>query len=585
MNLIWHITQKDLRKLLLPIAGFAAALVAKIGVGCLLLAGNADDGTWFSRLDMYLNLCVAVAVGITLVIVATLVHEDAVIGSQVFWRTRPITGRTLLASKLLSLALIFGLLPVLIAIPWWLYCGFGFSTIVTSALEILLWQAAVVLPALGVAVICDNLGRYITLIVAGVGIIALTVLMQQAYLPFDRGVTWNVVCSRSIVALVVMLGGLAFIIGQQFLASRKIAPYVTAVLPVIAVSLVVGSWRYDLVGRFQADTVDTSELTRAITVTSSWAEVQRGENDIMSAQAFYGAYRIEGLGEDFVLATKLAEVKWTAHGTDFRNSMMSFEFGEGGRNLERNLAVARLLSAREPVVDPETQRWQEQEREERLKKFPRTQFERPLTPEEWRKLGSMRFPLVGTERFYPPSTTELPQIRADFVIARPEKIFETPIRVGSRIVKDGVGLRITGVRRFKLELKMKDRPYELQMRNVDFIETQSEGALPSAREFLLLGSKVNRLIPECWAFTPDLGDLIWGGVVATLGQSTRVSAVQITWRTAAIREPHVIRNGIWTSLRADWDEHVSLVLIRYRPEAEFRRMLNYAQVQDPKARK
>ena len=118
MKITWHIVKKDFRRLQVPLVFWALLLVAQILIGVRLLHGDGDNLEWFGRLGLYGNLFFALDLIVTYVLVAMLIHDDPLVGSRVFWLTRPISGARLLGAKLLGIVLMFGVLPVLIWLPW-----------------------------------------------------------------------------------------------------------------------------------------------------------------------------------------------------------------------------------------------------------------------------------------------------------------------------------------------------------------------------------------------------------------------------------------------------------------------------------
>ncbi len=246
MKLIWHITKKDLRRLALPLVGFVFAIVAKIGLGLTLRAGDGADGEWFSRISLYLNLCLGLEAIVAYVLVGLLVHEDAVVGTQVFWRTRPIRGGMLLKSKLLTCALIFGVLPVLLALPWWLVCGYGFAQMGPAALEVLARQAEIVLPAFALAVLADNLGRYLSVTLIAAALAAFASIMATAYLPPPESQTWRLMQTKSILMLALAVTGMVVVVVRQFRARNLGISYAIWTAMMIVLPVVLWSWPVDV---------------------------------------------------------------------------------------------------------------------------------------------------------------------------------------------------------------------------------------------------------------------------------------------------------------------------------------------------
>ncbi len=165
MKLTWHIVGKDLRRHRWMLAFLVAIMAAKIGLGFWELhrtTGGPDPAAWWGGRGMATGwLLIALESVVTFALVPAFLHEDPLVGVTADWRTRPISGARLLGAKLLGLALVLGVLPVLIGLPWWLACGYGTGDVVAAALETAGVQAGIVAVALPIAVLTRDYGRFI----------------------------------------------------------------------------------------------------------------------------------------------------------------------------------------------------------------------------------------------------------------------------------------------------------------------------------------------------------------------------------------------------------------------------------------
>ncbi|HWA29233.1 MAG TPA: hypothetical protein VG734_26520 [Lacunisphaera sp.] len=161
MNLTWHIVKKDLRVFRWPLLAWVLLIVAKLGVGVILLtADGTESEIWFKSMAGFAQLLAALE-GASFVLTAALVQEDLLVGTRAFWRTRPISGARLLHAKLITLGLVFGLVPLLVTLPWWLGCGFGWREIGWAALQTAGLHLAGVLLGLLCAIVTDGFGRFL----------------------------------------------------------------------------------------------------------------------------------------------------------------------------------------------------------------------------------------------------------------------------------------------------------------------------------------------------------------------------------------------------------------------------------------
>lgn len=128
--MIWHIFKKDLR--LLWLFGVVAAILQFAIVAVHLKLGVFEEQPVFSSLLLLLESIMYFGVA---VLVATLVHEDSIVGSRQDWLVRPIRRRDLLAAKLLFLLFAVQLPMLLAAIIGGLANGFPLPASLFAALS------------------------------------------------------------------------------------------------------------------------------------------------------------------------------------------------------------------------------------------------------------------------------------------------------------------------------------------------------------------------------------------------------------------------------------------------------------------
>ena len=221
MNLTWHIVKKDLRALKWPLLVWALIVAFKLGVGVTLLtADGTADQEWFLRLNMLAKLLAGLE-GMCFVLVAALIHEDRLVGTTAFWMTRPISGARLLGAKLLGLGLVFWVTPVLVSLPWWLGCGYGWREIGWAAAELVAIQTIFVLAGLLWAVVTDGYARFLmwTLVMI-VAILMIGVLIGLHFTRTDAIVSSEVATSRIGVILALAVAGVGTVVVHQFLTRR-----------------------------------------------------------------------------------------------------------------------------------------------------------------------------------------------------------------------------------------------------------------------------------------------------------------------------------------------------------------------------
>ena len=115
MSAVGLMVRKDLRRLAAPVACWLA-----FQAGGLVWFARApgflpdDPNTWRFGLGLWVELSAWVQFLFGALLTGVLVLEDPVRGSDVFWRTRPISGARLLAAKATAAGLLLVLAPVLV---------------------------------------------------------------------------------------------------------------------------------------------------------------------------------------------------------------------------------------------------------------------------------------------------------------------------------------------------------------------------------------------------------------------------------------------------------------------------------------
>ncbi|MEO7413769.1 MAG: hypothetical protein ABIZ81_10455, partial [Opitutaceae bacterium] len=162
MKLIWHIITKDARRLwplvLLWSVLFSLHRFAEWQVDHATTAENAEA---LARLKFIEILTFVVQLLTAYIFAATLVLEDSPIGTSTFWPTRPIAGVRLLVAKVLAAVLWFGVLAVLLSLPWW-KVGDAFETdLVLRVTALLCGQTLLVLTSILVASFAGSLEKFL----------------------------------------------------------------------------------------------------------------------------------------------------------------------------------------------------------------------------------------------------------------------------------------------------------------------------------------------------------------------------------------------------------------------------------------
>jgi hypothetical protein len=246
MKLTWHIVLKDLRHLRVPLATLVAVYLSEFAVGAWLLSGAVTTHAAFQAYqgvdvtDTFMRYVVA------LLLIPALVFDDVLVDTTAFWPTRPISGARLLGAKLLGCLLIFGALPLVVTLPWWLYCGYGAGEIHHAAVETLRNQVVPVALGLLVASLTGSFSRFIGWMVAlllGVGLSFVTMVKPVAIHLYFHGAD-QVADSGIDAARLHLFSWLAFCLGagvvvHQFLTRRlaRSLVFLACILGLLAVEV------------------------------------------------------------------------------------------------------------------------------------------------------------------------------------------------------------------------------------------------------------------------------------------------------------------------------------------------------------
>lgn len=253
MNLTWHIVKKDLRALRWPLGLWILLIIAKLGVGVVLLNANGTEGVdWFNKLDGLAKVLAAFEF-VSFVLTAAIIQQDLLVGTTAFWMTRPISGGRLLRAKLVCLGLVFIVAPVLVTLPWWLGCNYGAGEIAWAVAETVAAQAIAVLLGLLWSVVTDGFARFLMwTLVTLFATPMLTAII--AYYASRHGGPFQpeLVATRFLLVLLLSTGGIFVVVAHQFL-TRNIGRSIAIIAGTVGLIVLTGAfwpWSWNLESRF-----------------------------------------------------------------------------------------------------------------------------------------------------------------------------------------------------------------------------------------------------------------------------------------------------------------------------------------------
>lgn len=372
MNLTWHIVKKDLRALKWPLGLWLLCIVAKLGVGVMLLNASGDEGIeWFQQMDI-LAKGLAAAEGLSFVLVAALIQEDLMVGTTAFWMTRPIAGGRLLRAKLLTIVLVFLVAPVVITLPWWLGCNYGAGEIAWAAAETVAVHALVVLLALLWSAVTDGLGRFLMWTLATLAVTPMLTAIVAYYLTRKGpGPVPEIMSTRVLVMLIIMTIGIFIVLVHQYRTRHtwRSIGIIGGALGLSVLTLAFWPWAWNveskvygyLIRRAQGDWPAANEPA-GLTFTLRRAEFAARKDRPNRPGILNTSYRVEGLsaGQGFISYPSEHFWQWPdgtsekgyAMGRSLMNSMArsqatAFVKGEGAVEpwLGDHLAMTSMVSS------------------------------------------------------------------------------------------------------------------------------------------------------------------------------------------------------------------------------------------------
>lgn len=578
MKLIWHIIKKDFAHDRWALLLWAGLFVVQVGLGLAGLHQGPADKDLIIKLQLASAVVIILQVVMGYILVARLVHTDAIIGTELFWITRPIARRRLLFAKGLGALLIFGLLPVALFLPWWLYNDFTARDILWAAVETLGWQLLLIAPAFLVASLTDDLGRVLlwTLLLV-IGLMIWFVLLQSINLNIrlSPDSAAGVIVTRWTLSCFMVLVGATLIAVHHYLTRHFVRSVVLIFLGLGVLAMVSRAWQWDfsrtLAGISRPEPVPPVGMVEGMTIQSSRAWVAgraaRSQEKVSSLRV---RLNVEGLPpETSVLADDVLQTWRWPQSPDFKRTN---QFGMA--RFPAEVFLRRALSLPKPVQDPESARWYQAVREREVARREKFNAERvsrglspipystmaPAKPDDFSLLVYAVLPdgVIAKMKTEPPAYTA----RIEGSITQPVIVAELPLRVGARASNDAQTFRLVHL----LPLPQK----KLEATAAMIISTA-----PSIRKSGLwitgeFGRRVDQLFRWHWFdVNHTTGDL--SRVNETRLGEARIGSVTIKWQQMSVHPFTVIRNGEEVIKDPEWREHTKLVFLAEKAVARFTR--------------
>lgn len=557
MNLTLHIVRKDLRRLRWWLAAWVVLLLLPIALGAGLLANNPfRDEEW--HLDNVLEWIHGLQFLVGYLLTILLLQDDAVLGTQQFWLTRPISRGRLFGAKMLGVFVVLALLPIAVALPWWLWHGIGLAPMAMAAFEFVALAVLVAVPAIFIATITETLSRAVlwTLVLA-----AFT-LTSGAFLPLFgasvfAGAAAGFVCLATVAVWL-------FVTRRR---SWRLLSF-ALLMPPLTVAAIV------FFARFRPDQPPREHhVERATGVTVKFERAfanrfvaQRTEGGVrMPKRSVQTNFSVQGVAREILLMPLSSQqtFRWPeSSGSDF-----SFPYWHTSVWHVEPLAAIGL---REPAPDSETEQWQVAERVRR---------NQPPITADWRERLAREGRQLSYEVYLQPSlvarmATEPPTFEADIWLrlSRPEIVYELGLQPGQRVRAHG----------FTAQIKKFDPSTSKAAAHVTLLETWPGLLSSRLREELERQTwHAHHNAHQLIAVNRARGEI--GGARSDKPRKLFVYGVGIAWHVVSIG-PGMVRRGDQWVQRPGWMENASLALLRFTDEALFKREVKVERVPVENAR-
>ncbi len=502
MNLTWHIVKKDLRALRWPLVIWTLLIVAKLSLGVALLTADGTEGSeWFIRVDMFSKLMAGLE-GVSFVLVAALIHEDLLVGTTAFWLTRPISGARLLRAKLLGIALVFWVLPVLVTLPWWLGCNFGPREIAWAAAETVAIQTILALVGLLWAVVTDGYARFLmwTLLML-IAIPSIGGLIGLHLTKTDAVVTTGVATSRIGVILALAVASIATVVVHQFLTRRfwRSIALIGATVGLIIMTALWWPWDLKIQAKWQAYQENRIEANwpeatapAGLTLTLGNAELARwpGARADRPAQLRVN-YQVQGLPGSQALVPYVANfsLRWPDGASE-----------EGWSWVRPEQSITRLVTYRV------------------LNQAPAGKWSRDDSR------ATQTIPAAVATRLQAASAAFSLKVR--YGVMEVESATSVPLQPGSRAMNGFLGERMTHVEKVGEQLEVTFVRHSPAL-FIDILSGMQNYVLGVSQAMARRQLSQYLLVNRAHDFA-DRGNTLWTN-------STRIGAVEIEWQTLAYR--------------------------------------------------
>jgi hypothetical protein len=578
MKHIWHLIKYDAAR-----DGGALLLWALLFVGQVVLGVVARNPREFDlNQTVYLQMgntgLVMVQIVMGYVLVARLVQADTLAGTTAFWRTRPISSRRLLVAKALGSFLLFGLMPVMLLLPWWLYCGFGWREILWAGIDTLGWQLLMIAPAFLIASLTDELGRLLLWsFMLLIGLLSWALLLQVVWGSVEWrgrviGLGAGVMYTRLWVGALVFVLGAGAIAVHHYLTSHLLRSIVLVAgwLGLICVAGLGVTWnwsgRFATLAELKAEQIANPEERVSIKWESATGNMVRSiRKGVVSTEEarLQVILRASGIPDDTRLDVQSAQQNWTwaggttlSRGGFFGNEYQGYVFPDGDHTQAGFIRLRYSLPT--PEQDEETRQAlavTQQKMDERARARG-VKISRPLSlPED--KQGLLFDQTRVPNSLFAKMQAEPPAYEANLrcVLYRPEVTVAVSVADESDATGQGEALHFRRVGKDD-EALVVTLP-SVRVSGLWFSNTVSERTRGARWKRNIL--QVNRVT----------GDVVVGRNLMRAQAQMAIAGVSLYWSVFDLKSPKTLREGKLVAKYPEWQSDTFLAMIVEREVGRF----------------
>jgi len=313
MNLLSHQFRKDCFRLRVPIALWLLLVLLRAALITPGLAEPGEDAYQQVLYRIFTTLVPFLQNILLLVMVPLLIHEEPLVGTTAFWFTRPIDGWLLLRSKMLFIAVIFILAPLLTEIAILAIHGASERQLALAVPEIVLEDLKYCSYVVVLAALTLTFARYALLgssILIGyslVGIVA-SLLYLYADIPgFLRGTpSPSLDDSRYVASTFALIAFAVTILAYQYRRRDARGAWLGVGGAIFAVFMIAYFWPWDFMphrNHLRQAEIDTSAVTVTVSIdprSRHISDVYRQKSKEEPKKSIFGKLEISGLPPGYV---------------------------------------------------------------------------------------------------------------------------------------------------------------------------------------------------------------------------------------------------------------------------------------------